>query len=161
MSSVQTVAFGSPKPSGRHHTKRPAKDQRVTYQPPVAGPDFNRRLADDLQKRFRGDIRFQVAKFCKLAEIRENEAAPFGGEMKVRYDMGDVLQNCVTGLHPCGIRLHNLQDLTQKNVLTLTRYWAQKGDTVGTIRWRVAVLRGFFRLTGRHTPLLVGNSNEF
>ena len=102
----------------------------------------------------------QIALYCKHADFPQwnPNAAP---SKKIRFDAGEVLQGCVTVLKRCGVTLQNLGDLSPKNALTVTRVWRQRGDTEGSIGWRVSILRMHFRMLGRRAPLLDAGSCAF
>lgn len=152
---TQTATPSQPRASN------PAPSTRADrYRPPQAGAGFNERLAADVQKRFPGDMRFQVAMFCKHCSVPADQAGRLQDEQRARFEMGGVVNDSVNALVRCGVRVQNLGELSQKNLLTAVRFWRQKGHAHGTIRWRVAVLRSFTRLLGRHMPMLREGSGE-
>lgn len=91
-------------------TSRPSKP----YEPPKAGPAYNARLGQDIHKRFRGNPRLQIAMFCKHLDWGRFEEPDSPFERRRRFQMGEVLQLCVTQLASSRIRLQNLADLSQK-----------------------------------------------
>ena len=141
-------------PNSRRAPARRTNRRSKPYAPPKPGPDYNGRLGQDVHRRYRGDPRFQIAMFCKHLDwsvLEENGSPP---ERRLRFEMGEVLQLCVTHLvSSSGIRLQNLSDLSQKHVLMLVRYWQQRSDPDGLIRWRVAKIRKCFSLLNKHAPL--------
>ncbi len=131
-------------------TSRPSKP----YEPPKAGPAYNARLGQDIHKRFRGNPRLQIAMFCKHLDWGRFEEPDSPFERRRRFQMGEVLQLCVTQLASSRIRLQNLADLSQKHVLLLVRQWQKRCDPVGLIRFRIAMIRRCFSLLKKHAPLL-------
>lgn len=129
------------------------------YAPPKPGPGYNERLAQDILKRYRGDSRFQVAIFCKHLNWGDLEESGSPSERRLRFEMGEVLQLCVTHLvSSSGIRLQNLSELSQKHVLMLVRYWQRRSDPDGLIGRRVAMIRKCFSLLNKHAPLLAASA---
>ena len=138
---------------------RPTTSRSKAYAPPKRGPGYNERLGQDIQKRYRGDPRFQIAMFCKHVDWGAPEEPRRPKERRLRFEMGEVLQLCVTHLlSSSGIRLRNLQELSQTHVLMLVRYWQQQGDSDGLIRARVAKIRKCFSLLNKYSPLLANSA---
>jgi hypothetical protein len=124
------------------------------FVPPKAGPDYNERLSQVIQKCFRGDPRFQIAMFCKHLDWGVLVETSGSSERRMRFAMGAALQLCVTQLAGSrGIRLQNLSELSQKHVLMLIGDWRKKGDADGVILSRVALVRRCFCLLNKHAPL--------
>lgn len=140
--------------------ERQTSTRGESYRPPKPGAGFNDRLAADVQKRFRGDVRFQIVTFCKHCAVPAEQAATPQDENRVRSEMSGVVNDSVTALIRCGIRVQEIDGLSQRNLLTAVRFWHQQGHAPGTVRWRVAVLRSFNRVRGRHMPLLRDGSRE-
>lgn len=147
--------MNSTPPNSRRAPARRTTRRSKPYAPPKLGLGYNERLGQDVHKRYRGDPRFQIAMFCKHLDWGVSQENGSASERRLRFEMGEVLQLCVTHLvSSSGIRLQNLADLTQKHVLMLVRYWQQRSDPDGLIRWRVARIRKCFRLLNKHAPLL-------
>lgn len=71
-------------------------------------------------------------------------------------EFGAALKLSVADLRNAGVPIQNLSDLGQKQVVTLVRFWGEKGLAEGTIADRVSVLRRFLQLVGKQDAVPVG-----
>lgn len=70
-----------------------------------------------------------------------------GDETSTKYS--EVLHQSVVDLRAARMPIQNITDFGLKHMLTLVRYWMEKGNAIGTVKWRVSIWRRFLTLTAK------------